>query len=292
MAQLRNALRVYALEGLKPSSVLTRLSELAKTAGTPFATVVYLVLDCERGTCRYASAGHPPPLLLRNGWHATFLEGGRSTPVGTGFDARYRQASVDIAPGDVLLLYTDGLVESRTMPLGEGMDRLCTAIESGPRPLEELLDHLAEALSIDTRQDDVAIVAIRLQPVDSLTLRLSAQPSSLSEMRRELRAWLESSGIDGAQAHDILLACSEACSNAIQHAAKDPASDFEVTGTRENGEISLIVRDFGRWREPRTTEGRGFGLQLMEALMDSVEVASQESGTEVRLRRRVARVPA
>src|SRR3989442_4818722 len=58
---LFRSLRVYALDGLKPSSVLTRLGELARTVGTPFATVAYMVIDYERGTCRYASAGHPPP---------------------------------------------------------------------------------------------------------------------------------------------------------------------------------------------------------------------------------------
>jgi serine phosphatase RsbU (regulator of sigma subunit)/anti-sigma regulatory factor (Ser/Thr protein kinase) len=292
MAQLRNALRVYALEGLKPSSVLTRLSELAKSTGTPFATVIYLVIDWERGTCRYASAGHPPPLLLRRGWHATYLEGGRSTPVGAGLDSRYRQASADIGPGDVILLYTDGLVESRTLPLGEGMDRLCDAVESAPEDLDELLDHVAEELSVDTRQDDVAIVALRLQPVGSLSLRLATQPSSLARMRRELRVWLDEVGIDEADAHEILLACSEACSNAIKHAPEDPAPEFEVRGTRENGEIALVVRDFGRWREPGVTDERGFGLQLMKALMDTVSVASTDDGTEVHLRRRVAHVPA
>ena len=288
MAQLRNALRIYALEGLRPSSVLARLSEFAKTTGMPFATVLYLLLDCERGTCRYASAGHPPALLLRRGWHAVYLEGGRSTPVGTGLETRYPQASVEIGPGDTVLLYTDGLVESRTMPLGEGMERLSAAVEAGPEPLEELLDYLAEVLSVDTREDDVAMIALRLQPVNSLTLSLSAKPSSLPKMRRAVGTWLERAGVGGSQAHDILLACSEACSNAIQHAADDPAPDFEVICTRENGEISLVVRDFGSWRESRPTETGGFGLKLMEGLMDSVEIASKEGGTEVRLRQRVA----
>src|SRR5207244_8445905 len=105
MAQLRNALRVYALDGLKPSSVLSRLGDLARTVGTPVATVQYLVIDYERGTCRYASAGHPPPLHLRPGWPPVFLEGGRSTPIGIGLDTRTRQASVDSNPGHLLLLY-------------------------------------------------------------------------------------------------------------------------------------------------------------------------------------------
>jgi anti-sigma regulatory factor (Ser/Thr protein kinase) len=289
MAQLRNALRVYALDGLKPSSVLSRLAELARTVGTPFATVAYLVIDHERGVCRYASAGHPPPLHLRRGWPPVFLEGGRSTPIGIGLDTRARQASIDLEPGDLLLLYTDGLVESRTLTLNEGMDRLCEAVESAPESLDELLDHVGEQLSVDTRQDDVALVAIRWLPAPSLELRLHSDPSSLAAVRRELRTWLNRGGIGDEEANDILVACSEACANAIVHATEPSEPDFEVKGTRTNGEISLVVRDFGRWRDPDPTrDSGGYGLKLMEALMDDVQVTTESSGTEVRLRRRLS----
>jgi GAF domain-containing protein/anti-sigma regulatory factor (Ser/Thr protein kinase)/PAS domain-containing protein len=291
MAQLRNALRVYALDGLKPSSVLSRLGELARTVGTPFATVLYMVIDYERGVCRYASAGHPPALHLRPGWPAVFLEGGRSTPIGIGLDARARQAAVDLEAGDLLLLYTDGLVETRSMTLQEGMDRLCEAVESGGLELDRLLDHVGEQLAVDTRQDDVALVALRWLPAPGLNLRLASDPSSLAAMRRELRAWLDEAGVSEEDAHDILVACSEACANAIVHAA-DPASaspdEFELIGSRHNGEISLVVRDSGRWRVPEPDrDSGGFGLRLMEALMDEVEVATRETGTDVRLRRRL-----
>jgi len=290
MAQLRNALRVYALDGLKPSSVLTRLGELARTVGTPFATVAYMVIDYERGTCRYASAGHPPPLHVRAGWPAVYLEGGRSTPIGIGLDTRSRQASIELEPGDLLVLYTDGLVESRTMTLNEGMDRLCEAVESGPEVLDDLLDHVGTELDVDTRQDDVALVAIRWLPAPSLELRLTSDPASLAEVRRELRGWLDRGGVTNDEANDILVACSEACANAIVHATHATTEDFEVTGTRSNGEISLVVRDHGRWRDPDPArDSGGYGLKLMEALMDEVQVTTEETGTEVRLRRRIAK---
>jgi GAF domain-containing protein/anti-sigma regulatory factor (Ser/Thr protein kinase)/PAS domain-containing protein len=291
MAQLRNALRVYALDGLKPSSVLSRLADLARTVGAPFATVAYMVIDTERGTCRYASAGHPPPLHLRPGWPAVFLEGGRSTPIGIGLDTRGRQASVELQPGDLLMLYTDGLVESRTMTLNEGMDRLCEAVESGPESLDGMLDHVGAQLAVDTRQDDVALVAIRWLPAPSLALRLPSDPVSLAQMRRELRTWLDGGGIEPEEANDILVACSEACANAIVHAVEPSAREFELTGTRSNGEIAVVIRDFGRWREPDPArDSGGYGLKLMEALMDDVQVSRFDVGTEVRLRRRLHKV--
>jgi GAF domain-containing protein/anti-sigma regulatory factor (Ser/Thr protein kinase)/PAS domain-containing protein len=289
MAQLRNALRVYALDGLKPSAVLSRLAELARTVGTPFATVLYMVIDYERGICRYASAGHPPALHRRPGWPAVFLEGGRSTPIGIGLEARARQAAVELNPGDLLLLYTDGLVESRSMTLSEGMDRLCEAVESGGEDLDELLDHVGDELAVDTRQDDVALVALRWLPAPSLSLRLPTDPASLAEMRSEVRTWLAGAGVEDGEAHDILVACSEACANAIVHAGETASADFELIGTRRNGEIAVVVRDAGRWRErdPDRDSG-GFGLRLMEALMDDVQIATRDTGTEVRLRRRLA----
>jgi anti-sigma regulatory factor (Ser/Thr protein kinase) len=133
------------------------------------------------------------------------------------------------------------------------------------------------------------MVAIRWLPAPSLALRLHSDPASLAEVRRELRRWLDRGGVAAEEANDILVACSEACANAIVHATDPAEPDFEVTGTRTNGEISLTVRDFGRWRDPDPArDSGGYGLRLMEALMDDVQVTTEDSGTEVRLRRRLS----
>jgi len=289
MAQLRNALRVYALEGLRPSSVLTRLNELARAAGTPFATVLYLVLDLERRICRYASAGHPPPLLMRSGWPAVFLEGGRSTPLGVGFGARFRQATAELEAGDVILLYTDGLVETRTSPLEEGMNKLRDTVENAPEGLEDLLDFIGHELSLESRQDDVAVVALRPVevPIEGFRLRLPAEPESLAEMRHKLRAWLEETGVAGEQAQDVVVSCSEACANAIEHPLGPTDAFFEVGASLHDGEVTVVVRDYGRWKESGPNVERGLGLLLIESLMDGVEVTPKEDGTEIRMHRRV-----
>src|SRR5262249_2541545 len=151
---------------------------------------------------------------------------------GIGLDTRSRQASIELEPGDLVLLYTDGLVESRTLSLNEGMDKLCEAVETGPEALDELLDHVGTQLVVETRQDDVALVAIRWLPAPSLELRLQSDPSSLASLRRELRTWLDRGGVEAEEANDILVACSEACANAIVHATNPSEPDFEVTGTR------------------------------------------------------------
>ncbi len=91
-------------------------------------------------------------------------------------------------------------------------------------------------------------------------------------------------------AHDIVLACGEACANAVEHAYADAGAaegvvEVEVSWAG-SAEIVLRVRDRGRWRPPRSDPGdRGRGLAIMRELMDAVEVDAGESGTEVVMRR-------
>ena len=91
------------------------------------ATLLYAVLDPEAGTLRFASAGHPPPLILTPGGEAVFAEGRPGSPLGTVTFPSYEESVVALEPGSVVLLYTDGLVERPTVPLSEGLDALAEA---------------------------------------------------------------------------------------------------------------------------------------------------------------------
>ena len=87
MAQLRNALRAFAYDQMKPSSTVARLNRLTEELAEPmFATVVYAVLDPDTGECRFTAAGHPPPLVVYPSGVAEYLAGGRGLPLGTGVD--------------------------------------------------------------------------------------------------------------------------------------------------------------------------------------------------------------
>ncbi len=296
MTQLRNALRVYALEGLKPSSVLARLNRLVDVTGPSFATLLYAVIDTEALTCRYASAGHPPPLLVSGSTRTSvFLEGGRSVPLGAHSEVGYRQQLVRLRPGDTLLLYTDGLVERREATLDEGLERFRAVTEKGPDELEALLDHLLEELlAAGASADDVAVLGIRALPLPArrLELALPAEPASLAEVRTSLRDWLLGTGVPDPIGAEIVLACSEACANAVEHAQAPSRSEFRVAAEKRGDDVLVRVRDFGRWRAPQARADRGYGFALIEELMDAVEVERSEAGTEVTLRRRVgARAP-
>jgi anti-sigma regulatory factor (Ser/Thr protein kinase) len=105
--------------------------------------------------------------------------------------------------------------------------------------------------------------------------------------RDELRGWLERDGIDGADAHDIVLAAWEACANAVEHPQEPNQAAFTLEASREGDRILVRVSDQGRWRPERERAERGLGLHLMRSLMQSVEVDAAPTGTIVRMERRL-----
>jgi PAS domain S-box-containing protein len=110
MGQLRNAFRAYALSESSPAEVMARVNRLVISGEEEaMATALYLVVDRETGEVTFASAGHPPPLVL-SADGARFLEGGRSVPVGAAEPGVFREATAVLPKGASLLLYTDGLV--------------------------------------------------------------------------------------------------------------------------------------------------------------------------------------
>jgi serine phosphatase RsbU (regulator of sigma subunit) len=125
MARLQNALRAYALEGLRPSLVLERMNGFAReVAGGPMATLLYGVVDPEEGQLRMASAGHPPPLVIAADGETAYAEGPAGSPLGVVPFPTYEEATVSLGPGSTVLLYTDGLVERPEAPLEEGLSWL------------------------------------------------------------------------------------------------------------------------------------------------------------------------
>uniref|UniRef100_UPI0028E59A90 PP2C family protein-serine/threonine phosphatase n=1 Tax=uncultured Cellulomonas sp. TaxID=189682 RepID=UPI0028E59A90 len=126
MGQLRSAVRAIAAPGLGPAALLTRLDTFVRRAGVGFmATLAYAEVDLRTGVVRYACAGHLPPLRLGADGSHEFLWHGRSTPLGVGTGRT--EASTTLDPQDLLLLYTDGLVERRDRPLLDGLETLAQA---------------------------------------------------------------------------------------------------------------------------------------------------------------------
>jgi serine phosphatase RsbU (regulator of sigma subunit)/anti-sigma regulatory factor (Ser/Thr protein kinase) len=292
MAQLRNALRAFSLDQMKPSSTLARLNQLAEEVlDTAFATVVYAVVDPATLVCRYTSAGHPPPLALYPDGRAELLEGGRGLPLGTGASARYVQDVVDLPAGSVLVLYTDGLVERRGESIDAGLEALRAAALTGARDPEQLVEHILESMVGDReRDDDIAILAVRVFAVAprELDLRLPSSTGSLDVVRDALRAWLAGASTGRVESEEIVLAAWEACANAIEHAREPGRDTVRVTATVVDSLIRVVVEDSGHWSPQEDRPDRGLGLQLMRTLMSSVEIETGDDGTRVTLERAVA----
>jgi GAF domain-containing protein/anti-sigma regulatory factor (Ser/Thr protein kinase) len=294
MSQLRNALRAFSLDRMKPSSTLARLNRLAEEVlETAFATVVYAVVDPEALVCRFTSAGHPPLLAAFPDGRVELLEGGRGLPLGTGSTARYRQDVVDLPAGSVLVLYTDGLVERRGESIDVGLERLRAAALAGPRDPEQLVEHILDAMvGTAERDDDIAILAVRVFAVAprELELCLPNATGSLNVLRDALRAWLEGAPTERAEAEEIVLAAWEACANAIEH-AQDPGSDaVRVTAALDDSRVRIVVEDSGRWAPQADRPDRGLGLHLMRTLMSSVDIDTGDEGTRVTLERTLGAV--
>lgn len=130
MAEYRYTFRAIAADGVDAGAALDRLEALSALLGRRdvFTTCQYAIIDPLEGTLRLANAGHPPPLLIRQGV-VRALEGKSGPPVGAFPDhAPYDVTEFAVCPGDVVALYTDGVVERRGESLDLGIERLGSAL--------------------------------------------------------------------------------------------------------------------------------------------------------------------
>ena len=291
MGQLRTAARAYALEGHGPGAVADRLDALVQSSERDqMATMICLVVDPESLELRFACAGHPPPMLVRPDGVVEILDSARSLPLGVLPEPAHAEGTAQLEPGATLLLYTDGLIESRGEEIGLGLERLAAAAAEGPTAPDALCDHLLETLECHDRPDDVAVLALRAaSPADHLRLTIPSDPAAVAGLRDELRAWLAKRGAAEGELFEITSAFSEAATNATEHPVAREDSPVQVEATLSAGRLEITVRDFGSWRPPRGGN-RGRGLPLMGALMDAVVVNPSAEGTEVILRRRLEAV--
>ena len=161
--------------------------------------------------------------------------------------------------------------------LGEGFD-----------DVEALCVSIVERLVAEEPSDDVAFIAASVPPLtDHLRTRWPASADSLAGIRYLLRRWLGSRGATAEETYDIIVACQEACANAVEHAYGPGRAEFELDALYASGRVCLTVSDRGRWR-PSRGNNRGRGLPMMRALVDTVDIRHGADGTDVVLAKRLA----
>ncbi|MEH0840848.1 SpoIIE family protein phosphatase [Micromonospora sp. CPCC 205711] len=287
MGQLRNALRAYLLEGFDPGQSLTRLNRLVgSTERQSYATVVCLAYSPRTGRLRYASAGHPSPLLIRGDDVAFLHERALGPPIGALSGTTYRTVEGEIAPGSRLLLYTDGLIEDRHSGIDAALAQLRADAGTGGEHVADLIDAVVERVAERNRHDDVAVLALEAAELNRFALRLPADPTRLSVLRKRLEDFLGGHGVDENDLFDLTVAVSEAAANAIEHPVSPTEPTIGVEVVIEDGTVVVTVRDSGKWRESTGAGFRGRGLSLIRALGE-LTVTRTSSGTEVTLRRRL-----
>lgn len=162
MGQLRSAARALLLEGRSPAEVVDSMDRFAESVpGGDCATMVCAIIDLEAGTATYSAAGHLPPLLVRDGV-GTWLEGGRGAPLAVRSRPR-AEAVARVDPGDLLVLYSDGLVERRNEVIDVGLERLRLATQShAGKAVQAVADALIVDLLDARPADDVVLLVKRV----------------------------------------------------------------------------------------------------------------------------------
>jgi signal transduction histidine kinase/FixJ family two-component response regulator len=294
MSQLRSALGAAALTSLDPATVAELLDAYAtRVPGAACSTVAYAVVDGNRGTLSYVCAGHPYPLLMAPDGSVSFLEAGRRPPLAARSLRRScSSGQADFAPGSLLVLYTDGLIERRGESLDDGFRRLAeNASACRNRPVGEVCATLVSAMAPPGGYpDDVAVVAVR--PVgatrDSFVDALPATRGVVAPSRHRLREWLRSCSleVDANLEYSVLLGVGEAVSNAIEHGSNlDEKRTVWIEGFVADGRITACVTDTGRWSTDsaasRRASRRGRGLKLIHGLGEDVQTTRSILGTRV-----------
>ncbi len=291
MAEIRIALRAYMAQGHGLTEVVTMLNELLVSMGrNRGATLAILGLDPEAEELEAVTAGHLPPLLVEPDGRARLLEHRPGLPVGVRTGHAYRAFHYPLPVGSRLLLYTDGLIERRGESIDEGFRRLICAAEAAAQGTDaSFADRVYRALLDDTPlEDDVALLAIETMALGAaLEMTLPARPQALGGLRNALGRWLAVVGANESELFDVTLSTSEAATNAIEHAYGARDASFAVCCEHDSGEVTITVRDIGRWRTTRP-RGGGRGLEIMRSLLDSVEIESGEEGTVVTMKKRLS----
>jgi len=160
MGQLRATARAHVYADLSPAQVLARVdTELMRLEQEQIATALMAILDPGTGSLTVASAGHLPPLVRTDDGEVDFLDVEPGPPLGAGAGG-YADLEVKLAAGATVLLYTDGLVEDRRLPIDEGMATLAAAATVSREP-ELLCDRALVALGRDSEHDDdTAMLAV------------------------------------------------------------------------------------------------------------------------------------
>ncbi|MFB6527008.1 MULTISPECIES: SpoIIE family protein phosphatase [unclassified Streptomyces] len=275
MGQLRTTAQTLAGLDLPPQEVLHHLDEQAQRLGeNRMATCMYAVYDPVSHRITVANAGHPPPILLHLGGRAEVLRVPPGAPIGVG-GVDFEAVELDAPAGATLLLYTDGLVESRLRDVWTGIEQLrerlaATAQLTGPDhspPLEALCDDVLDMLGPGDRDDDIALLAARfdgIAPSDVAYWFLDPEDAAPGRARRLARRALARWDLEELT-DSVELLISEVVTNAVRYAERPVTLRLLRTDVLRC-EVGDDSPQLPRQRRARDTDEGGRGLFLVNRL--------------------------
>ena len=275
MGQLRTTAQTLAQLDLPPQEVLHHLDEQAQRLGRDrMATCLYAVYDPVAHRMVIANAGHPPPVMLHRDGRAEVLRIPAGAPIGVG-GVDFQAVELDAPAGATLVLYTDGLVESRHRDVWTGIEELreklvetaqLTRLDT-PAPLEPLCDEVLDILGPGDRDDDIALLAARfdgIAPSDVAYWFLDPRAQTASQARRLARRALARWGLEELS-DTVELLVSEVVTNAVRYAER-PITLRLLRTDRLRCEVGDDVPQLPRLRQARATDEGGRGLFLVNRL--------------------------
>jgi serine phosphatase RsbU (regulator of sigma subunit)/anti-sigma regulatory factor (Ser/Thr protein kinase) len=304
MGQLRAVLRAQLLTDRPLQAAMRDVDRFARREAEMQATTLcVLLLDLSHGDVEYCTAGHPPPLVVGRAGVARYLEPSGAAPLATTGELACGRDRLD--ESDLVLLYTDGVVERPERTVAEGTVELSEAarwVTSGaplrphdpPRPVERVCDAGVELLTSTTGYaDDVTLLAAqRRVPTPALSTSVEATLSGATAARDAVSEWLAPLDISAVDELAVRHAVCELVTNAVLHAhAGELRSDrrrVEVDAeVNRDGVLSCRVHDDGGWKIPGRAEG-SWGLAMVAAMVDDLRF-DRGSGTTATFRMRLTR---
>ncbi|MGW1030393.1 SpoIIE family protein phosphatase [Streptomyces sp. NPDC002577] len=291
MGQLRIVLRAYASEGHTPPTVMARASVFLHELDTErMATCLYADADLTTGVVQLVRAGHLDPMVRQTDGNCRRLPVDGGLPLGLSADfgqLEYPVTTMELDPGQTLLLCTDGLVEQPGADLDDGMLALAELVRSGPADLSDLADLLCEAVDDRGGEDDVALLLLRRCSADVPQSggRLQqyvplGDPEALAESRHMIRAAVRAWGAHD-RADEIELIADELITNSLVHTDGSAVVTLRVLSGSER-RLRVEVEDSSsalpRRREAGVGGVSGRGLLLVDRLTDVWGVEARGGG--------------
>ncbi|MFG2617600.1 SpoIIE family protein phosphatase [Streptomyces sp. NPDC048507] len=295
MGQLRIVLRAYVLEGHTPGTAMARASAFLRELATErFATCTYAEVDLTTGALHLVRAGHLDPVVRRGDGSCHRLQVAGGLPLGLpprdqpGTGSGYPVTSLELHPGDTLLLCTDGLIERHGADAESGMREFLAAAREGPADVEELADVLCDLVGDAGGGDDMALLLLRRRGTPAprgggpLSQRLTpGDPDGPAMARHLIRAAVAAWGAR-ERADEIELAADELMTNALVHTDGGGTLSLRLTA---QGRIRIQVEDLSsalpRRREADDWAVSGRGLLLVDRLADDWGVEPRGGGKSV-----------